>query len=76
MAMALNKKALAHQTRGELSDYVFKVRGREEYLVGNIPLIKFVYIQESLAWDLQPTLIVVNVNSVPGLFVSFLLIIF
>ncbi|KAK9501564.1 hypothetical protein O3M35_012267 [Rhynocoris fuscipes] len=65
MAMAWNKKALTHQTRCELNDYVFKVRGREEYLVGNIPLIKFVYIQESLAWDTQPTLIVVSIHSVP-----------
>lgn len=63
----IRKKELKHQLKGEqVGDYVFKVCGQEEYLVGNVPLVEFVYIQESLIKDVQPTLIVVNIRNVPG----------
>ncbi|XP_014289821.1 phosphatidylinositol 4,5-bisphosphate 3-kinase catalytic subunit delta isoform [Halyomorpha halys] len=66
MCEVLKKKALKHQSRGDhIGDFVFKVRGQEEYLVGNVPLVEFVYIQESLMKDVQPTLIVVSVRNVP-----------
>lgn len=69
MCEVLKKKALKHQSRGDhIGDFVFKVRGQEEYLVGNVPLVEFVYIQESLMKDVQPTLIVVSVKNVPGIY--------
>lgn len=33
------------QVKSRASDYVLKVRGREEYLFGDYPLIQFLYIQ-------------------------------
>lgn len=61
----LNKKAIALNFRGEHpSDYVLKVCGQEEYLVGEYPLVQFLYIQEVLASDDIPTLVTVSVNSV------------
>lgn len=67
MSDVLKKAALKYQSKGEMpSDFVFKVRGQEEYLVGNVPLVEFVYIQESLVKDEMPTLIVVNIRKVPG----------
>lgn len=65
LAMILNKKALNLNTRGEhVNDYVLKVCGQEEYLVGDYPLIQFVYIQEALSRDIIPTLVAVSVDSV------------
>lgn len=65
LAMILNKKALNLNTRGEhVNDYVLKVCGQEEYLVGDCPLIQFVYIQEALSRDIIPTLVAVSVDSV------------
>jgi hypothetical protein len=65
MHIILVKKALTHQLRSEhVSDFVLKARGQEEYLVGDVPLVQFVYIQEALAKEVQPTLIVVSIQSI------------
>lgn len=55
-----------HCQNGHSSDFVFKAKGREEYLVGDEPLLHFLYIQESLSNDENPTLIVVPKSDVPG----------
>lgn len=66
LVTVLNKKAITLNSRGEHpSDFVLKVCGQEEYLVGDYPIIQFLYVQEALAADLTPTLVVVSVNSVP-----------
>lgn len=51
--------------RGEHpNDFILKVCGQEEYLIGEYPLIQFNYIQDCLARDITPTLITLNVDSV------------
>jgi len=63
----LNKTALTLNSRGEqAADFVLKVCGQEEYLVGNYPLTQFQYVQDMLARDGVPTLVRVSVNSVLG----------
>jgi phosphatidylinositol-4,5-bisphosphate 3-kinase len=63
----LNKKAITLNSRGEHpNDFVLKVCGQEEYLVGNFPLTQFQYVQDMLARDGVPTLVTVSVNSILG----------
>lgn len=63
----LNKKAITLNSRGEqAADFVLKVCGQEEYLVGNYPLTQFQYVQDMLARDGVPSLVTVSVNSVLG----------
>jgi len=54
------------KTSEEAQDFVLKVLGREEYLVGDYPLIQFVYIQEMLARDMTPTVVTMSINNVAG----------
>ncbi|KAK4875877.1 hypothetical protein RN001_012299 [Aquatica leii] len=62
----LAKKANILNTRGENPyDFVLKVCGRDEYLVGDHPIIHFQYIQDSLFRDITPTVVTMSVNSVP-----------
>jgi len=45
---------------------MLKICGQEEYLIGDkIPLIQFSYIQDCLAKDMMPTLVVLSKQSVP-----------
>lgn len=46
------------------SDFCLKVCGQEEYLIGNYPLINFIYIQECLSRDVTPVIVVVNSNTI------------
>ena len=63
----LNKKAIMLNSHGEhAADFVLKVCGQEEYLVGNYPLTQFQYVQDMLARDGVPTLVTVSVNNVLG----------
>lgn len=66
--MVLNKKANLLNVRGEKpSDYVLKVCGQDEFLVGDYPLIEFQYIQDSIARDIVPTVVTISVKSVPSM---------
>lgn len=67
MLQILNKRAMTLKTRNEkCSDFTLKVCGREEYIVGQHPLIDYAYIQDSLSQDLNPILIAVSKYNVPG----------
>lgn len=48
------------------SDYVLKVCGQDDYLVGDYEILQFQYIQESIARDIVPTLVTISVTSVPS----------
>ena len=61
-----NTKLMTVKTSEEAQDFVLKVLGREEYLVGDYPLIQFVYIQEMLARDMTPTVVTMSINNVAG----------
>lgn len=46
-------------------NYVLKVCGQEEYLIGDYPLIQYLYVQEKLATEGVPTVTLVNVDKLP-----------
>lgn len=61
------KKANILNTRGERPhDYVLKVCGRDEYLVGDRQIIDFQYIQDCLSRDVIPVVVTMSVHSVPS----------
>uniref|UniRef100_A0A1A9UYY3 Phosphatidylinositol-4,5-bisphosphate 3-kinase n=1 Tax=Glossina austeni TaxID=7395 RepID=A0A1A9UYY3_GLOAU len=45
------------------SDYILKVRGRDEYLFGDYPLIQFIYIQESLSGSDVPNVVLKPIHT-------------
>lgn len=66
VAQILNKKSLTLATSGEQAqNYVLKVCGQDEYLVGDVPLIQFLYVQEMIARDLTPLVVTVSIESIP-----------
>lgn len=67
--MILNKKATSFNIKGEkASDYVLKVCGQDEYLVGDYELIQYQYIQDCVAREVVPTLVTVSLCTVPSKF--------
>lgn len=67
LEIVLTKKATIFNTKNEISsDYVLKVCGRDDFIMGEEPLINFQYIQESLSYGLTPVLVTVNVCNVPS----------
>ncbi|XP_039747137.1 phosphatidylinositol 4,5-bisphosphate 3-kinase catalytic subunit delta isoform [Pararge aegeria] len=61
----LRKKANSLNMRGENPrNYVLKVCGREEYLLGDHPLIQFLYIQETLSRDGVPQVMTVCIDNI------------
>ena len=53
-------------SRGERpDDFILKVCGQEEFLIGEYPLIQFTYIQECLSRDIQPVVLVFSIKDVP-----------
>ncbi|XP_015119435.1 phosphatidylinositol 4,5-bisphosphate 3-kinase catalytic subunit delta isoform [Diachasma alloeum] len=67
IVLILNKRASRQISRGErevASDFILKVCGQEEYLIGDYPLIQFSYIQDCLARDVTPTLVTMGMESV------------
>lgn len=62
----LAKKAMNLQTQGKhAEDFVLKVCGREEYLIGSVTILNFHYVQECLSRDVLPELVLTSVESVP-----------
>ncbi|XP_015605201.1 phosphatidylinositol 4,5-bisphosphate 3-kinase catalytic subunit delta isoform [Cephus cinctus] len=62
----LTKRANTLMSRGERAgDFILKVCGQEEYLIGDYPLIQFNYIQDCLERDIAPILVTLSVDSVP-----------
>lgn len=66
VVLALNKRANTLTLRDERPrDFTLKVCGQEEYLFNDYPLIQFSYVQDCIAKDNSPTLVAVNINSIP-----------
>ena len=69
ISMILQKKAITLNSKGEhVSEFALKACGREEYLVGDYPLIRFLYIQEALSQDATPSLVIISVHKIPGMY--------
>lgn len=66
--MILAKRANVLQLKGETTDdYVLKVCGRDEYLVGDdYQLIQFQYIQDAIWREVNPTVVTMSIQSVPS----------
>lgn len=65
MEKILNKKETNLQIKGEKTyDYVLKVCGQDEFLVGDYEFIQFQYIQDCIAREVVPNLVTVSVASV------------
>ncbi|XP_043477506.1 phosphatidylinositol 4,5-bisphosphate 3-kinase catalytic subunit delta isoform [Leptopilina heterotoma] len=65
LVQILNKRANTLMSRGERpGDFILKVCGQEEYLIGEYPVIQFIYIQESLSRDTTPVLLVLSRENV------------
>ncbi|KAJ8868086.1 hypothetical protein PR048_031895 [Dryococelus australis] len=63
----LNKRSITLNSHDEcVDDLVLKVVGREEYLVGDRPLMHFQYIREMLIRDACPLLVMMSISHVPG----------
>lgn len=50
--------------RENVDNYVLKVYGQDEYLIGNYQLIEFQYIQEAISNDVIPVLLVVKKSDI------------
>lgn len=67
LEMILFKRATIMNIRNErANEYVLKVCGQDEFLVGDCELIQFQYIQDCISKDIMPTLVTLHVNQVPG----------
>lgn len=68
LAMILNKKVVTlNAPKEDAKNFVLKVVGQDEFLVGDFPLIQFMYVQEALSKDVLPTLVTIYATSVPGI---------
>ncbi|KAF5291172.1 hypothetical protein FQA39_LY14414 [Lamprigera yunnana] len=66
LEIILAKKAnILNQRSENPHDYVLKVCGRDEYLVGDQSIIQFQYIQDSLFRDMIPAVVTMSVHKVP-----------
>ncbi|XP_023030262.1 phosphatidylinositol 3-kinase 92E [Leptinotarsa decemlineata] len=66
LEMILYKRATIMNTRNErVSEYVLKVSGQDEFLVGDNEIIEYQYIQDCLTRDIMPTLVTMHVDRVP-----------
>ncbi|KAI4460968.1 phosphatidylinositol kinase [Holotrichia oblita] len=60
----LEKMANRLNIRENVDNYVLKVYGQDEYLIGNYQLIEFQYIQEAISNDVIPVLLVVKKSDI------------
>ncbi|KRT83788.1 hypothetical protein AMK59_4719, partial [Oryctes borbonicus] len=60
----LEKMANRLNIRENVDNYVMKVYGQDEYLIGNYQLIEFQYIQEAISNDVIPVLLVVKKSDI------------
>ncbi|KAK9873151.1 hypothetical protein WA026_021384 [Henosepilachna vigintioctopunctata] len=66
LEMVLTKKATIFNMKNERpADFVLKVCGRDDFIMGDEPLINFQYIQDSLSYGVTPVLVTLNVCDVP-----------
>lgn len=66
LELVLTKKSNIFNMRNERNgDYVLKVCGKDEFIIGDEPLINFQYIQDCLSYDITPVLVTVDVTEVP-----------
>ncbi|XP_057663838.1 phosphatidylinositol 4,5-bisphosphate 3-kinase catalytic subunit beta isoform [Diorhabda carinulata] len=66
LEMFLAKRATTLNIRNErVSEYVLKVCGQDEFLIGDNRIIEFQYVQDCISRGITPTLITLHVDKVP-----------
>lgn len=67
LEMILAKRATILNRRNErANEYILKVCGQDDFLVGDYEIIEFQYIQDCISREIIPTLVTVHVDRVPG----------
>lgn len=64
--MFLSKTASINFKSGTANDYILKVCGQDEFLVGDNEVIHFQYVQDCMSKDIIPTLVTLHIDRVPG----------
>ncbi|KAJ8980774.1 hypothetical protein NQ317_016025 [Molorchus minor] len=66
LEMILFKRATILNRRNDRpSEYILKVCGQDEFLVGDFEIIQFQYIQDCISKDITPTLVTIHIDRVP-----------
>uniref|UniRef100_A0A6P7GNJ1 Phosphatidylinositol 4,5-bisphosphate 3-kinase catalytic subunit delta isoform-like n=1 Tax=Diabrotica virgifera virgifera TaxID=50390 RepID=A0A6P7GNJ1_DIAVI len=66
LEMFLAKRATTLNIRNErVSEYVLKVCGQDEFLIGDNKIIEFQYVQDCISRNIMPTLITLHIDKVP-----------
>ncbi|XP_030764148.1 phosphatidylinositol 4,5-bisphosphate 3-kinase catalytic subunit delta isoform-like isoform X2 [Sitophilus oryzae] len=64
MEMILSKRANLNIKNESVTEYILKICGRDEYLVGDFSIIEFQYIQDCLLQDIIPSFLSVHINRI------------
>ncbi|XP_030764150.1 phosphatidylinositol 4,5-bisphosphate 3-kinase catalytic subunit delta isoform-like [Sitophilus oryzae] len=66
LEMVLSKRATVLNIKNQkILEYVLKICGRDEYLLGYYPLLQFQYIQDCLSYSERPSFLIVHVDRIP-----------
>ena len=75
LEMCLGKLASNLNIRdGHVDEYVLKVHGQHDYLIGSYQLIEYQYIQEEFLRDANPVLVLANKADILCKFLSFFIL--
>jgi phosphatidylinositol-4,5-bisphosphate 3-kinase catalytic subunit alpha/beta/delta len=64
LQLALNKVSYTKNKSEDPCNYLLKVCGQQEFLVGDQALVNFTYIHDALSRDIVPVVVVVSANIV------------
>jgi PI3-kinase family, ras-binding domain len=64
LQLALNKVSYTKNKSEDPSNYLLKVCGQQEFLVGEHALVNFTYIHDALSRDIVPVVVVVSASIV------------
>ncbi|KAF7275751.1 hypothetical protein GWI33_011304, partial [Rhynchophorus ferrugineus] len=68
LELILSKKGIeVHLKTNVMHDYVLKVRGRDEYLVGEFPLIQLQYVQDCLLQNVTAQFVTIHATHMDGI---------
>lgn len=67
LELVLIKKGIEMHLKNEiLNEYVLKVLGRDEYLIGEFPFIQLQYVQDCLSQNVIPQFVTVHSTAMDG----------
>lgn len=67
LELILTKRANFYNNKNErASDFILKVCGQDEFLIGNYHILQFQYIQDAISRDVVPVVVPITKNQVPS----------